>query len=100
MSRHALRNLVVFALLATLAAPSESAFGQFPGGGFRGGRRFNRGYPGMMPIPVPVQPAPAEPPKEEKKEDKKETPKVPEGPPPVTRPAAWRLFTTVYLSSG
>jgi len=42
----------------------------------------------MIPVPVP-QVTPTEPPKEEKKEEKKDDkPKLPEGPPPVTRPAA------------
>jgi hypothetical protein len=41
-----------------------------------------------MVVPTPT-PAPAdEPKKDEKKEEKKDTPKVPEGPPPVTRPPA------------
>jgi type II secretory pathway component GspD/PulD (secretin) len=91
MSRHAIRNVLVLALLVALAAPSVSVFGQgFPGGGgrFGGGRRF-RGFPGMIPVPVPTPTAPAEEPKkEEKKEEKKDTPKGPVGPPPIVRPPA------------
>src|SRR6516165_7669225 len=89
MTRNAIRNLVVLALVVALA-PSDLVLGQgFPGGGggFGRGRRFNRGFPGMIPVPVPVQPE--QPKQEEKKEEKKdEKPKLPEGPPPVTRPAA------------
>jgi len=87
MSRHAIRNVLAFALLVALAPP-ESVFAQgFPPGGFRGGRRFNRGFPGMIPVPVPT-PAPEQPKQEEKKEEKKEAPKGPVGPPPITRPPA------------
>ena len=91
MSRHAIRNVLVLALLVALAAPPVSVFGQgFPGGGgrFGGGRRFRQGFPNVIPIPVPTPTAPEEPKKEEKKDDKKDAPKLPEGPPPVTRPPA------------
>ncbi|HXY37793.1 MAG TPA: hypothetical protein VEI07_26440, partial [Planctomycetaceae bacterium] len=88
MSRHAIRYVLVLALLVALAPP-ESVFAQgFPGGGFRGGRRFNRGFPGMIPVPVPTPAAPEQPKQEEKKEEKKEAPKGPVGPPPITRPPA------------
>ena len=69
MSRHAIRNVLVLALLVALAAPPVSVFGQgFPGGGgrFGGGRRF-RGIPNIIPVPVPTPTAPEEPKKEEKK---------------------------------
>jgi len=89
MSRHAIRNVLVLALLVALAAPAVSVFGQgFPGGRFGGGRRFRQGFPNVIPIPVPTPTAPEEPKKEEKKDDKKDAPKVPEGPPPVVRPPA------------
>jgi type II secretory pathway component GspD/PulD (secretin) len=92
MSRLTVRTILVLALLVVVAALPDSLFAQgFPGGGgrFGGGRRFGRGFPGMMPMPTPTTPTPPEEPKkDEKKDDKKDAPKVPEGPPPVTRPAA------------
>src|ERR1700722_5538177 len=92
MSRHAIRNVLVLALLVALAAPSVSVFGQgFPGGGgrFGGGRRFRGGFPGMIPVPVPTPTAPVEEPKkDEKKDEKKDAPKGPVGPPPIVRPPA------------
>src|SRR5580700_6807755 len=91
MSRHAIRNVLVLALLIALAAPPVSVFGQgFLGGRgrFSGGRRFRQGFPNVIPIPVPTPTAPEEPKKDEKKDDKKDAPKLPEGPPPVTRPPA------------
>ncbi len=90
MSRQTVRKIIGLALLIALAAPSNTVFGQFPGGGrgFGGGRRM-RDWSRMMPqvIPVPTQSTPEEPKKEEKKEEKKE-PAAPVGPPPVTRPPA------------
>src|SRR5262249_37699429 len=94
MNRPAVCKTVVLALLVALVAPASSLFGQFPGGGgrgFGGGRRmrdWQRMMPQMMPQVVPA--TPEEPKKDEKKDDKdkKDAPKLPEGPPPVTRPPA------------
>jgi type II secretory pathway component GspD/PulD (secretin) len=94
MSRHAIRNVLVLALLIALVAPPIASFGQFDGrgGGGYGRRRggFGRFPGGMMPqmiVPPQQEAKPEEPKKEEKKDDKKE-PAVPVGPPPVVRPPA------------
>src|SRR5262249_42752109 len=89
MSRPAVRRMLVIALLVGLVAPSAAVFAQYEGRrGFGGGGRMRRDWQRMMPqiVPQVVPVTPEEPKKEEKKDDKKDAPKLPEGPPPVTRP--------------
>jgi hypothetical protein len=101
MSRHAVRKVIVVALIFALAAPSVAVFGQdFPGGGrgYGGGRgggrsRFRQMFPNGFPPMVPAQPTPEVKPEDPKKDeskdkDKKDVPKLPVGPPPIVRQPA------------